>query len=595
MQMTATFVVGLVCIILVNSGVEAHDYEKFEPELENDNQPYRTSYHFQSPSNWLNGPMWYEGLYHLFYQYNPNGALFGDKMVWAHSVSYDLINWIHLKHALYPSESFDINSCWSGSATILPGNKPVILYTGIDATHTQVQNMAVPKNLSDPLLVEWVKLSENPLMVPPNGVERDDFRDPTTAWLGPDGKWNVVVGGTLNDQGTAFLYQSVDFVNWTKHEDPLYSAAQTGMWECPDFFPVSTNSTNGVDTSSINGHVKHVMKASFNAHDYYVIGSYVPEIGKYVPDHDFTGSPSDLRYDYGKFYASKTFFDSSKNRRILWGWVNESDSTEDDVKKGWSGLQIIPRKIWLDRDGKQLLQWPIEEINELRGYKVNIQPETLDGGSILEIQDINASEIDVDVEFELPEFEEADFLNPTHIDPQVMCSGEKTSTRGSFGPFGLLALATDDLAEQTAIYFRIFKGENTYVILMCSDQSRSSLGEGIDKTTYGAFVNIDSVQKKISLRSLIDHSIIESFGAGGRVCITSRVYPKMAVDNKARLYVFNNGTESIKMSKLNAWGMNKAQFRQHQSYIGSDTNVIKAMEEKSCPFSHDFPANFDLD
>ncbi|WCJ27876.1 Beta-fructofuranosidase insoluble isoenzyme 1 [Euphorbia peplus] len=33
----------------------------------------------------------------------------------------------------------------------------------------------------------------------------------------------------------------------------------------------------------------------------------------------------------------------------------------DDVKKGWSGLQIIPRKIWLDRDGKQLLQWPIEE------------------------------------------------------------------------------------------------------------------------------------------------------------------------------------------------------------------------------------------
>ncbi|WCJ23401.1 Beta-fructofuranosidase insoluble isoenzyme 1 [Euphorbia peplus] len=85
----------------------------------------------------------------------------------------------------------------------------------------------------------------------------------------------------------------------------------------------------------------------------------------------------------------------------------------DDVKKGWSGLQIIPRKIWLDRDGKQLLQWPIEEIDELRGYKVNIQQDTLDGGSILEIQDINASEVDVSVEFELPEFQETDFLNPT--------------------------------------------------------------------------------------------------------------------------------------------------------------------------------------
>ncbi|XP_065868194.1 beta-fructofuranosidase, insoluble isoenzyme CWINV3-like [Euphorbia lathyris] len=82
---------------------------------------------------------------------------------------------------------------------------------------------------------------------------------------------------------------------------------------------------------------------------------------------------------------------------------------------------------------------------------------------------------------------------------------------------------------------------------MCSDQSRSSLKDGIDKTTYGAFVNIDSQQKKMSLRSLIYHSIIESFGAGGSICITSRVYPKIAVDNKAHLYVFNNGTLSIKI------------------------------------------------
>ncbi|XP_065849836.1 beta-fructofuranosidase, insoluble isoenzyme CWINV1-like isoform X1 [Euphorbia lathyris] len=584
---------GLFLYILLNNGVEAHEYQNFQSE---ESQPYRTSYHFQSPSNWLNGPMWYEGFYHLFYQYNPNGPLFGDKMVWAHSVSSDLINWIHLKHALYPTESYDINSCWSGSVTILPGNKPVILYTGIDANHTQVQNLAMPKNLSDPLLIEWVKFSENPVMIPPNGVKRDDFRDPTTAWLGPDGKWNVIIGATMNNRGIAFLYQSIDFVNWTKHEDPLYSSAKTGMWECPDFFPVPINSTDGVDTSYFNADVKHVMKASisFNAHDYYSIGSYIPQIGKYIPFHDLTGSTSDLRYDYGKFYASKTFFDSFKKRRILWGWVNESDSTEDDVKKGWSGLQAIPRKIWLDTEGKQLLQWPIEEINELRGKKVNIQQETLDGGSILEIRDINASEADVEVEFELPEFDEADSLNPTHVDPQMMCSGENTSMRSRLGPFGLLALATEDLTEQTAIYFRIFKGQNTYVVLMCSDQSRSSLKGGIDKTTYGAFMNIDSQQKKISLRSLIDHSIIESFGEGGRICITSRVYPKIAVDNKAHLYLFNNGTLSIKISKLNAWGMNKAQFRQHQSSVGSDTNVIKAMEERSCPFSEDVYANFNL-
>ena len=64
-------------------------------------------------------PMYYKGVYHFFYQHNPYAPTFGEKMVWAHSVSYDLINWIHLNHAIEPSDSYDINSCWSGSATII--------------------------------------------------------------------------------------------------------------------------------------------------------------------------------------------------------------------------------------------------------------------------------------------------------------------------------------------------------------------------------------------------------------------------------------------------------------------------------------------
>ncbi|KAL0344806.1 UNVERIFIED_CONTAM: Beta-fructofuranosidase, insoluble isoenzyme 2 [Sesamum radiatum] len=84
--------------------------------------------------------MYYNGIYHLFYQYNPKGAVWGN-IVWAHSVSKDLINWKRLPNAIYPSKPFDKYGCWSGSATILPGNKPVILYTGIvDENNTQVQN-----------------------------------------------------------------------------------------------------------------------------------------------------------------------------------------------------------------------------------------------------------------------------------------------------------------------------------------------------------------------------------------------------------------------------------------------------------------------
>ncbi|GMI84348.1 beta-fructofuranosidase 5, 6-fructan exohydrolase [Hibiscus trionum] len=510
--------------------------------------------HYTDP----NGPMYHNGVYHLFYQHNPHSALFGDGMVWAHSASYDLINWFSLDHALVPSEPFDAISCWSGSVTILPGNKPVILYTGIDANYNQVQNLATPKNRSDPLLIEWVKYSGNPLMTPPKGVNGDNFRDPTTAWQGPDGTWKVVIGSYSNKQGMAILYQSEDFVNWTMHQDPLYSASKTEMWECPDFFPVSINSTNGVDTSVANPSVRHVMKASFNSHDYYIVGTYDTEQEKFLPDADFTGTSSDLRIDYGKFYASKTFFDSKKNRRILWAWVNESDSSEDDIQKGWSGLQAIPRQIWLDRAGKQLVQWPVEELNNLRDNQVYAYGKKLKSGSVFEVSGITASQADIEIMFELPELEEAEFMDTSLVDPQLICDRQDSSVTGKYGPFGLLALATEDLTERTAIFFRIFRGDNRYVVLMCSEQKRSSLRNNLDKTTYGAFVDIDPRQEMVSLRTLIDHSIIESFGGKGRTCITARVYPKLAINNEAHLFAFNNGTLSVTISSLHAWSMDKA-------------------------------------
>lgn len=62
----------------------------------------------------------------------------------------------------------------------------------------------------------------------------------------------------------------------------------------------------------------------------------------------------------------------------------------------------------------------------------------------------------------------------------------------------------------------------------------------------------------------IDHSIVESFGGEGVTCITGRVYPKLAIDNEAHLYVFNNGTQSVKISKLSAWSMKEAQFVQYR-------------------------------
>jgi beta-fructofuranosidase len=288
--------------------------------------------------------MIYKGVYHLLYQYNPQGAVWGN-IVWAHSTSTDLVNWTPHIPAIYPSQPSDINGCWSGSTTILPSGEPVILYTGINPQNQQVQNLATPKNLSDPYLTEWVKSAKNPLMAPTiaNEINASSFRDPTTAWLGPDLTWRVLVGSKRNRQGLAILYRSKDFVQWTKAQNPLHSANDNGMWECPDFFPVLINSNVGVDTSFIGPNVKHVLKLSLDdtKHDYYTVGTYNLNKDIYVPDEGQVESDSGLRYDYGKFYASKTFFDSAKNRRILWGWINESSSVEDDIKKGWSGVMVI--------------------------------------------------------------------------------------------------------------------------------------------------------------------------------------------------------------------------------------------------------------
>ena len=115
-----------------------------------------------------------------------------------------------------------------------------------------------------------------------------------------------------------------------------------GMWECPDFFPVAKNSRAGIDTSVSGRHVKHVLKVSLDdtKHDQYTVGTYNLKKDIYVPDKGSIENYMGLRYDYGKYYASKTFFDSQKKRRVLWGWVNESSSVDDDIKKGWSGVQV---------------------------------------------------------------------------------------------------------------------------------------------------------------------------------------------------------------------------------------------------------------
>ncbi|KAH7576021.1 hypothetical protein JRO89_XS02G0278600 [Xanthoceras sorbifolium] len=261
-----------------------------------------------------------------------------------------------------------------------------------------------------------------------------------------------------------------------------------------------------LDTSARGKKVKYVLRNNLDEtykHDYYTVGTYDAVKNKYFPDKGMIEGDSGLRYDYGKFYASKTFFDSEKHRRILRGWAGVQDG-------------------WLDKCGKQLLQWPIKEIEKLRGNQVKWPSKILEGGSKLEVTGVTAGQLSADivVEFEVShELKKVEVLKEKQYNPQFLCSQKSASVRGDLGPFGFLTFASNTLSEYTSIFFRIYKHNNKHKI---------------------------------------DRSIVESFGGGGKAVITSRVYPTQAIDNQIKLFVFNNGTSSVKITFLNAWSMNKA-------------------------------------
>ncbi|RCV15060.1 hypothetical protein SETIT_3G028400v2, partial [Setaria italica] len=481
-------------------------------------------------------PVYYNGMYHLFYQYNPHGALWDvGNLSWGHSVSGDLVNWADLGNALDPTALFDANGCASVSVTILPDGNPVILYSGIDADRRQVQNIAFPKNPLDPLLREWVKPSYNPVVPLPADVSPDNFL----------------------------------------HRRRGAASRDAVMAECPDLFPVAPRgAAEGLDTSARGPGVRHVLKVSMpdKLQDYYAVGRYDDETDTFTPDEeDARGGGGDYRrwrrIDHGHLYVSMTFFDARRNRRVLWAWVNESDSEADDVARGWSGLQSFPRALWLDAGGRQLVQWSVEEIETLRRRRADLVDAEVEAGGLREIGDVESSQADVDVVFEVPSLVRAEGLDPSRLlDADALCGEKGASVRGGVGPFGLLVMASgDDLREHTAVFFRVFRILHEYTVLMCTDLTRSSTMAGVYKPMHGGFVNVD-IEKDEHIESAspipctlgtepltIDHSIVESFGGGGRTCMTARVYPEHVATGSGHLYVFNNGSDAVKVPKLEAW------------------------------------------
>lgn len=517
----------------------------------------RSGYHFQPEKNWMNdpnGPLYHKGYYHLFYQYNPDSAVWGN-ITWGHAVSTDLIHWKYLPLSMVPDQWYDINGVWSGSATILPDGNIMMLYTGDTDQYVQVQNLAYPANLSDPLLLDWVKYPGNPVLTPPKGIGAKDFRDPTTAWLGPNGIWRLIIGAKQGKTGISLVYKTKDFKSY-ELEGNLHGVPGTGMWECVDFYPVSTTAQNGLETSAYGPGIKHLLKASLddNKQDHYALGTYDMATQTWTPDNPEMDVGIGLRLDYGKYYASKTFYDQNKQRRILWGWVGETDTEADDLLKGWASLQTVPRVVTYDQKTESnILQWPVEEVESLRTKSTEYDNLQLHPGSIINLHPISGAQLDVNVEFVVDQ----EALKST-VGDDVINNCSVAAVRQALGPFGLLVLADKSLSEFTPVYFYIAKAsDGTVKNWFCTDQSRSSKASGVDKQVYGGPVPVLEGEK-YHMRLLVDHSIVEAFGQGGRTCISSRIYPTKAINGEARVFLFNNATDLSVTASVKIWKLKSA-------------------------------------
>ncbi len=335
---------------------DARRYEDVEEKkIPGDQRPV---FHFSARTGWLNDPngfSFYQGKYHLFYQYHPYDSHWG-LMHWGHAVSEDLLHWKYLPAAMAPDSPFDMDGCFSGSALELPDGRQMLMYTGV-APQLQTQCLAIGDG------VDYQKYSKNPVIGAedvPEGCSTRDFRDPKI-WRGKDGVCRCVVANRNQEGiGQVLMYQSQDGFQWKFERVLKANDGRFGrMWECPDYF-----SLDGRQVLLLSA--MDMLPYGFEYHNgngtVCLIGHQEEETGAFVEEHD-------QAIDYGiDFYAAQTLL-SPDGRRIMIGWMQNWDTSNRSIDSlPWFGQMSIPRELSI-KNGR-LYQQPVRELEEARGEEV---------------------------------------------------------------------------------------------------------------------------------------------------------------------------------------------------------------------------------
>ena len=464
-------------------------------------EPYRPQFHFSPPTQWMNDPnglFYYEGEYHLFYQYYPDGTTWGP-MHWGHAISKDLVHWQHLPVALYPDS---LGYIFSGSAVV-----DVLNTSGLGKNHQPpliavytYHNMAGEKAGRNDFQYQglaystdkgrtWTKYEKNPVL--PNNTGIKDFRDPKVMWHEASKQWVM----TLAVKDHVEFWTSPNLLQWryaSSFGNKL--GAHSGVWECPDLFPMQVKET---------GEQKFVLLVSMNpggpnggSATQYFTGDFN---GKEFIPHRSHQNKQPVWLDYGSDnYAGVTWSNvpAADGRRLFIGWMSNWDYAQVVPTTVWRSAMTLPRSLVLHQQNNNyyLQSLPVEELKQIREYF-----EAIDLGELSNSIDLSSNHIPVhqsewEIEVEL-------------IDAKVEeLYFQFSNTKGEHCKIGYNVKKNDYFCDKT-------KAGN------------HSFSDKFGTAVHTAPRLLKS--KRIKLHLFVDASSVELFADDGTVCMTELIFPSI--------------------------------------------------------------------
>ncbi len=365
-------------------------YEKIALENILTGDVYKTQYHGGPYQHWMNephAPLYYNGMYHLFFQSNSIGTYWRN-ICWGHLVSEDTVRWRPVADAIVPTENTVVpDGVWSGGAALDKNGMPVLFFTEGNDSFRQGglisnQNIgaAYPADPADPELTEWVICPGLAIAQQPGQGRPGEFRDPHIWKEGNQWYMLVCSGSETGSGGTALLYVTdtlevkpdgtVD-MDW-QYKGPVYEMENQAVtygtsWELPILLPL----TNQAGT--VTRYAFFISPAPAGIADnkvYYFIGDFDKGTGKFTPDESMGGLPRILDYGSNVFTGPSVLQDPVTGRVCVFSIMQDQRTGPEEAAAGWAHCVGLTRNIYLNDEGTDVCVAPDPRVYGLLGEEL---------------------------------------------------------------------------------------------------------------------------------------------------------------------------------------------------------------------------------